>query len=298
MDTKSTDLTLLATLDVLLAERNVTHAARRLGLSQPAVSAQLARLRDLFGDPLLLPDRRGMIPTARALAMQDDLHTALEGVRGVVARSAAFNPTTVKDTITIAASDYGHIAVSLPLEEVLRREAPGLRLAMRALDVPELFEQSERGDVDLAVSIPATAPERMRARRLFDERYVCIVRRNHPSVDRTLDLATFAALEHIVVSPRGGGFSGPTDAALAANGLVRHVVVSAASFLIVPEMVARSDRIALVPERLVRDRGDTLIRREPPLPVEGFAFGLVWHDRTTTSPLHRWVRDQVVALMG
>lgn len=297
MDIKSADLALLTTLDVLLAERNVTRAAGRLGLSQPAVSTQLARLRDLFGDPLLLPDRRGMIPTARALAMQDELHAALEGVRGVVARSAAFDPPTLEGTLTIAASDYGHVAVSLPLEEQLRREAPGLRLAMRALDVPQLHAETEAGAIDLAISIPTTAPDQMRARRLFDERYVCIARRNHPRVGRVLDLTTFAAEEHIVVSPRGGGFSGPTDVALATNELERRVVVSTASFLIVPEMVARSDRIALVPERLVRDHGDRLVLREPPVPVEGFSLGLVWHDRTTTSLLHRWVRDQIVALM-
>ena len=120
MDTKRIDLNLLIALDALIAERNVTRAAARLNLTQPALSAQLNRLRDLFGDPLLIPAQRGMIPTARALELQEPLHQALEGVRAVIAERVPFDPASADLVVTIAASDYIQYAVLLPLMLVLK----------------------------------------------------------------------------------------------------------------------------------------------------------------------------------
>lgn len=295
---RNIDLNLLVALDVLLAERNVTRAARRLGLSQPALSAQLARLRDLLGDPLLLPAQRGMIPTQRALDLQEPLHRALEDVRGVLRAGAAFDPAATTLTVSIAASDYGQYAVLMPLAAALTREAPGLRLAFRALDAAILAAQMERGEIDLALMTPQTAPERLRMRILFHERYVAVVRRDHPAVGDGLDLETYCALDHIVVSPQGGGFAGPADAALAAHGRVRRVTRSAASFLLVPELVERSDMVALVPERIARDRADRLQLFAPPVPVPGFSLAMVWHDRTGDHPAQQWLRARLLATAG
>jgi DNA-binding transcriptional LysR family regulator len=297
VDTKRIDLNLLIALDALIAELNVTRAATRLNLSQPALSAQLNRLRDLFGDPLLLPAQRGMIPTARALELQEPLRRALDGVRAVVAERAPFDPASADLTVTIAASDYIQYAVLMPLTVVLRRQAPMIRVAWRALDGRLIAGQAERGEVDLAIMTPDTAPDQLRSRKLFDERYVCIARNHHPKVRRSLDLDTFAALEHVIVSPRGGGFTGPADVALATHRRSRRVVLSVASFLMVPEIVARSDLIALVPARLVRGRGNHLIIRDPPIPVAGFAIGMLWHDRNTAHPAQRWLRDQIARLV-
>jgi DNA-binding transcriptional LysR family regulator len=296
MDTKRIDLNLLIALDALIAERNVTRAAARLNLTQPALSAQLNRLRDLFGDPLLIPAQRGMIPTARALELQEPLHQALEGVRAVIAERVPFDPASADLVVTIAASDYIQYAVLLPLMLVLKREAPMIRLAWRALDGRLVADQAERGEIDLAIMTPETGPDLLRSRKLFDERYVCIARRDHPRVHRSLDLDTFAALEHVVVSPRGGRFTGPTDVALEAHFLSRRVAMSVASFLMVPEIVARSDMIALVPKRLIRDHDDRLVVCEPPIPVTGFAIGMLWHDRNTAHPPQRWLRDRIASL--
>ncbi|MFY0539560.1 LysR substrate-binding domain-containing protein [Nannocystis pusilla] len=143
---------------------------------------------------------------------------------------------------------------------------PGLRLAWRALDVAQLAAQAERGEVDLAFLTPESAPEQLRSRKLLDERYVVIVRKGHPHVASPIDLDQLCALDHVVVSPSGGGFTGPTDAALAAHGRERRVVLSVPSFLMVPELVARSDLAALVPERIARDRADRLQLLEPRSP--------------------------------
>ncbi|MGE5476468.1 MAG: LysR family transcriptional regulator [Bacteroidales bacterium] len=294
----SLDLNLLAALEALLAERNVTRAARRLNLSQPALSAQLARLRTLLGDPLLLPAQRGMIPTQRALDLQEPLHRALEQVRAVVAVGSVFDPASSGLTVSIAATDYIQYAVLMPLVAALSREAPGMRVAFRVLDVAQLQTQMERGEVDMALMTPDTVPETLRLRPLFAERYVAVVRHGHPQVGTDLDIDSFCALGHILVSPDGGGFSGSTDAALAAHGRARRVAVSAASFLIVPEMVERTDLIAVVPERLVRDRGNRLRVLSPPVPVPGFAIALAWHDRTNAHPAQRWLRARLQQLCG
>ncbi|MDC0721118.1 LysR family transcriptional regulator [Nannocystis bainbridge] len=295
MDSSRLDLNLLVALDALLAERNVTKAARRLGLSQPALSAQLQRLRDLLGDPLLLPAQRGMTPTARALELQAPLHDALDGVRAVLTAGAGFDPATAALTVAIAASDYVQYALLMPLALQLRREAPGVRLAWRALDAAQLAAQAERGDVDLAFLTPETAPEQLRSRKVLDERYVVIVRRDHPHVSGPIDLDGLCALDHVVVSPRGGGFAGPTDAALASHGRERRVVLSVPSFLMVPELVARSDLAALVPERIARDRADRLQLLEPPIAVPGFAIAMVWHRRAAKHPALTWLRERVRA---
>jgi len=289
------DLNLLVALDTLLAERNVTRAARRLNLSQPALSAQLARLRILFGDPLLLPAARGMTPTRRALELQEPLRQALEEVRGVLVAGSAFDPAAARLRVGIAASDYGQVAVLLPLLRDLAIEAPGLTLAWRNLDAAALMAQMERGEVDLALMTPETAPERLRIRPLYDERYVVILRRGHPAARGGLDLDTYCGLDHVMVSPQGGGFVGPADAALAAHGRCRRVAVSAPGFLVVPEIIAASDMVALVPERIARAQAGRLDLFEPPIPVPGFTLAVVWHDRTTAHPALQWLRARLLA---
>ena len=233
---------------------------------------------------------------ARALELREPLRRALDGVHAVLAEQAGFDPALDDRVFTIAASDYVQYALLVPLRRALKKSAPRMRLAWRALDVPSLSEQTERGAIDLAIMTPATAPPHLRTRALFDEHYVCIARRDHPRLRRKLDLDAFVALEHVVVSPRGGGFTGPVDAALQALHRSRRVAMSVSNFLVVPEIVARSDMVAVVPARLVNDRKDRLIVRAPPLAVEGFSIGMVWHERDTAHPAHRWLREQIAAL--
>ena len=274
MDIDKLDLNLLVTLDTLLVERNVTRAAQRLGISQPALSTRLTRLRD-----------------------QEPLHAALEGVRQVVLLNSRFDPSSISATIAIAASDYVQYSVLMPLLDVLRVEAPGIRVAWRTIDTANLETQMIRGDVGLALTTPEAAPETLRMRKIYREEYVTIARLDHPAIGNGLDIETFCQLDHVIVSPRGGGFYGPADAALSALGQTRRVMLSAPGFLVVPEIVAHSDMIALVPGRLALNREDQLQQFAPPLPVTGFDMAMVWHDRTTTHPMHRWLRDRLITLV-
>ena len=292
------DLNLLVTLEALLAEQNVTKAANRLHLSQPAVSAQLSRLRDLFDDPLLIPAQRGMTPTAKALELLDPLRHALDQVRAALAEHRHFDPGNAKLTVAIACTDYLQAVVARPLAVALRKQAPGVRIALRHLDPLQLEAQMVRGDVDLALMTPEHGPGSLRARRLFDERYVLIGRKRHPGLRRGLTAEEFARLDHVIVSLRGGDFTTPVDDGLAALGYQRNVVLSAASFLIVPEIVSHSNFVALVPERLVRDRRDELKIVECPFPVPGFTVSMLWHERNHGHSGQRWVRETVMEVTG
>ena len=298
MDTKRLDLNLLVTLETLLVERNVTKAAARLHLSQPAVSTQLNRLRHEFDDLLLIPAQRGMTPTAKAMELIDPLRQSLDQVRATVASHRNFDPAKARLTFAIACTDYLQAAVVKPLAVELRTRAPGIRVALRNLDVPQLEAQMARGDVDLALMTPQAAPPSLRTRHLFDERYVLIGRRKHPRLRDEITVAQFAKLEQVIVSLDGGGFVTPVDSALAALGHRRNAVLSAASFLFVPEIVSHSDFVALVPERLVRDRANKLKVMDCPFPVEGFAVGMVWHERSHGHSGQRWIREAIVSVIN
>jgi DNA-binding transcriptional LysR family regulator len=178
----------------------------------------------------------------------------------------------------------------------LRAEAPMIRIAWRALDVMALATQLERGEVDLALATPEHAPAAMRQRLLFEEEYVVIARQGHPAVRNVLDLDLFCALDHVVVSPQGGGFAGPTDAALEAIGRRRTVALSTSGFLIVPEIVSRSDMIALIPRRIADGWSDRVQVLVPPLHIPGFVITSIWHERTTNHPAQSWLRDRLAAL--
>jgi DNA-binding transcriptional LysR family regulator len=298
MDTKKLDLNLLVTLETLLAERNVTRAAERLHLSQPAVSTQLSRLRELFDDPLLIPMQRGMAPTAKALELLDPLRHALDQVRATLAVHRHFDPEKASLTVAIACTDYLQTTVVQPLALALRKRAPNVRIALRHLDPPQLEAQMAGGEVDLALMTPEHGPGSLRSRHLFDERYVLIGRHRHPGLRRRPSVEQFAKLDHVIVSLHGGSFTTPVDDGLAALGYRRNVVLSAASFLAVPEIVAHSDFVALVPERLVRNHHEALEITECPFPVPGFAVSMLWHERNHGHSGQRWVREVVMELAG
>lgn len=288
------DLNLLVTLDVLLAEHNVTRAAQRLHFSQPSISVHLAKLRDIFGDPLLLPGPRGMRPTARAEELREPLRLALEALGRAVSPATPFDPAEATQTWRIAASDYGESTILLPALKGLRAAAPGTRLAAVELRPPQLARQAEQGDLDLALHTTQGAPPGLHRRPLFAERYVLAGRAGHPRLKRKPTLAQFCALDHAIVSPNGSGFAGPTDEALAQVGLGRRVVLSVPHFLFLMEALASTDLVAMLPSRLVRD-SKILRMVEPPLEVAGYEMSMLWHERSHRDPAHQWLREFIAA---
>ncbi|MEW6343930.1 MAG: LysR family transcriptional regulator [Pseudomonadota bacterium] len=284
------DLNLLVTLDVLLSEHNVTRAAERLNFSQPSVSVHLAKLRDIFGDPLLLPGPRGMRPTARAEALREPLRQALEALERTVSPERPFDPATATNTWRVAAADYGESTILLPALASLRSVAPGTRLGVVEMFPARIARQAERGEIDLAFHTSEGAPEGLHRRVLFAERYVLAGRADHPRLKRRPTLAQFCALDHVIVSQEGAGFHGVTDEALAHAGLSRRVVLSVPHFLFMKSVLASTDLVAMLPSRLARNT-PALRVVEAPVEVPGYEMAMLWHGRSHRDPAHRWLRE-------
>ncbi|WP_369934459.1 LysR family transcriptional regulator [Xanthomonas tesorieronis] len=290
------DLNLLLTLDALLAEHNVTRAAARLHLSQPSVSVHLAKLREALDDPLLLPGPRGMRPTARAEALRAPLRQALEALQRAVAADAPFDPAQASNRWRVAATDYGESTILLPALAALRSAAPGTRLAVLEMAPLQIARKAEQGEIDLALHTRDGAPPNLRQRTLFAEHYVLAGRAGHPRLQRRPTLAQFCKLEHVIVSPDGGGFNGVTDTALHALGLQRRVVLSVPHFLFVIDALLRTDLVAMLPSRLVRAHPGLKVCA-PPVAVPGYEMAMLWHERVHRDPAHRWLREQIAALV-
>jgi DNA-binding transcriptional LysR family regulator len=289
------DLNLLVTLEALLTERNVTRAARRLHLSQPSVSIQLRKLRQIFADPLLSSAPGGMVPTTRGQALLQPLRNALADMRRVLQPQPRFEAATADITWQIAAADYGEYAVLMPLLAHLRTTAPRVRIAVWEAAHSRMIKHLESGTIDLALLALDSEPERLHHRVLYKEHYVLVARKRHPALRRKLTLDSFCQLQYVVVSPEGGGFRGVTDAALESRGRKRRVVLSVPHFLFVPEVVARTDLVAMLPARLVKDRSEELQILEPPLPIPAYEMAMIWHERSHRDPAHIWLRDQIIA---
>ena len=285
------DLNLLVSLDVLLAECHVTRAASRLGLSQPALSAQLLQLRDALGDPLLVPGPKGMTPTSRAVALRAPLRELLAGFHGLISAAQAFAPLAAQQVFRIAATDSIHNTVTTLLAARLATLAPQCQLAMQRTDLQTLPEELASGELDLALLTSQATPAMLHACKLYDETFLCVMRQGHPAAARPMDLDTFCSLAHVLVSPSGGGFIGAVDGALQALGRSRRVQISVNSFLLVPSLVEGTDLIATVPARLARHWAGLLAVVSVPLEVPGFSVSMGWHPRAHADPAQVWLRE-------
>lgn len=289
------DLSQLVALDALLQESHVTRAADRLGLSTPAVSHALARLRERFGDPLLVRAGRSMVLTPVAEALRPVVRDAVAHAERVFATPAAFDPQVADDELVIAVSDYVLLVLGRALDRAVLRGAPRLRLRF----VPNRLEDPQglrEGEIDIAIGIYGELPAELKTRVLLTESFVCLVREGHPEAERGLSLAAYARLSHVQAAPRGqpGGY---IDELLEERGLSRHVARAVPYFSSAVDLVAQSDYVLTVPSRVAAAvAGDRRLRiLKPPLPLEPYALSMVWHPRLDEHGAHRWLRDRLVA---
>lgn len=299
IDLRGIDLNLLISLDALFTERNVTRAATRLHLTQPAVSTQLAKLRLIFDDPLLIPAEtgRGMLPSARGEQLAGPLHAVLKELQAVVDYRPHFDPQVDARCFTIAANDNATAVLGLRLMENLPRLAgPEVRIAFVMADTQRIADQLERGEVDLLLGTERMVPTQMKARKLYDERFVMVQRKGHPRGGEPLDLDAYCALKHVLVSISGGSFHGFMDEHLEALGRRRDVVLSVQSFAVATELLVATDYVLTLPERFAQRHADVLDRFELPFPARGFTLFAAWHPRNQTDPALRWLRDTLAEL--
>ena len=286
------DLNLLKAFSVLMEERNVSKAAEHLAITQPAMSGVLARLRDSFDDPLFVRVQRGVVPTNRALELAPQVKKVLNEVEQLL-QPPQFDPTKAELTVRIACTDYAMRAVIVPFLRLLKIQAPKIKVAVLAINESIVQNQLEQRQIDFSLVTPDFQAPDIHAQNLYDERYICAVRHNHPIAQQTeLTLEQFCQLEQALISYHGCSFSGVTDKALQAMGLQRNVSLSVQNFIILPELLEQSDLLAVVPERLITHL-DNLKRFKPPLKIQGFTKTLIWHERTHKDPAYRWIRELI-----
>lgn len=287
------DLHHLRALDALLDTRSVTRAAARLGVTQSALSHTLRGLRAVIGDPLLVRGPGGLVPTPRAEAMAGPLRQAMAALAAVLSAGPGWEPATAQRTFSLTMADALSMTVMRGLLTVVRAEAPGVDLVVRAAG--DGLASLTRGDIDLAFVVGVPDLPGVHVRALFEEDFVCLVRQGHPEVGETLDLDTWTRLGHALVSPLGGSGS-VVDTALAALGRHRRVVLRVPYFLAAPLLIASSDLVLTLPRRVAMLLVELAPLRllEPPIALPHFTQRMVWPTRLQDDPGHRWLRDVVV----
>lgn len=289
-------MNLLLVLDALLATRSVTAAAARLRLSQSATSHALARLRSLLGDALLVRAGGGLVPTVRAEQMTPRVRAAIVALREAIAPETRFDPATAQREIVVGGADYSALVTFPTLLGRIATEAPGFDIVLRSTG-NDLADDLIAGTCDVALGPAGATAERpgIRQRPLYDESFVCIVRQGHPALARRWTAESFAAMRHAFIAPRGRP-GGAVDDALAALGLRRRIALMLPQFLAAPFVIAQTDLVLTIPERVARAFAVTLPLAivPPPLALSGFSMAMVWHDRTHDDPAHRWLRERLV----
>jgi len=296
------DLNLVRALHALLVERHVTRAAKRLGLTQSATSHALSRLRTKLRDPLLVRTGKGMVPSPRAQAMLAPLEQALTSIAAIVATPLPFEPAKARMRFTIATSDYVEFVILPKLLARIWSEAPGIDV--RVIVVPASFTPMlADGTIDLVLGWPLfETPDYeidvlrgLMMQRLFRERFVCVMREGHPSARRgRLGLDAFVALPHALISPSGNAGS-TVDTALHKLGKRRRVALEIPHFLVAPHVVAETDVVLTLAERVAKSLAPhlNLVMVKPPLDLPGFTMTMLWHERKHTDLAHSWLRARI-----
>jgi DNA-binding transcriptional LysR family regulator len=289
------DLNLLTAFEALAAERHVTRAARRLGISQPAMSEALRRLRHLFGDQLFVRASGAMQPTPRALALSSALAPVLADLRRAMGDQVAFSPEVAVKAFTLASTDYISLVLLPPLIARLRQAAPGLDLHVTAYEKASLGPMLDRGEIDLAVGVFARPPEQVVRTVLFEEHFVGVSRADHPALSGgAMRLAAFASLPHALVSVNADR-RGAIDDRLQALGQRRRIALVVPYMLLLPRVLAESDLIAVLPRRAAAAITDPrLTTFEVPFATDPWTVDLLWNPAARTDRATTWLRALIV----
>lgn len=296
MNLQSIDLNLLLAFEALMVERNVTRAAARVGLSQPAMSNALARLRRTFDDPLLVRTPTGMSPTPAAEALIGPVRTALSGLRSAIEDDRAFDPGASERTFHILTNDYIETVLLAQMLGIVNRLAPGVTLKThrpaRLFQAPAASAMADSYDMSIGFFPDVVALDTsLRSEVVREENSVCIAADTHPSIRGTLSLKQYATAGHVAVFYKSEG-PGFIDALFQQRGLERKTVAFASNFLSVPFIVASSDLIATVPETLARRFSKQLKLQVFALPIAipVFRWTMLWHEHIQADPAHTWLR--------
>lgn len=288
------DLNLLPVFLVLMEERSVTRAAQRLGITQPALSNVLTRLRSMLRDPLFVRQRYGMEPTQKAQELAPVIEAALASLDDVVLGQQDFDPANARQVVTLALNSYVECALMPTIVGRLQESAPGIRLRLIPFgdDLAETGVMS--GTTAMVLGRVTQPPDNLVVQHLMDEGLACLVRADHPSVHKRLSPQQYERLKHVNMLPPGRLRVGLFQA-LERQGLRREVAVSVTHFLAIPEMVAVSDYCATLPRLICQRLAHDPRLKVLPAPVDlgSFPVEMAWHARHRHDPAHRWLRTLI-----
>ncbi|KQX00183.1 LysR family transcriptional regulator [Massilia sp. Root418] len=301
MDFNGVDLNLLAAFNALMQERNVTRAAARVNVSQPAMSAALARLRTLLGDRLFQRSTGGLLPTPRAYEVAEPIARALLQIETVFAPAAQFAPHSAALTFTVGVSEYPAFVLLPQLLGALAQEAPGVRVEVQAFTGrDEAVALLDAGKVDVAIGVAPTVQEsRILSRELLRDRFVTLVASGQRRAHKKMDLDAYLALGHVLVSPEGNRH-GLVDQVLAERGLKRDVRLTLPHMFAVPAILRQTGYTATLLRRVALHSAQAgeLLMLPPPVPLPDIAFHMIWHRRNDSQAAQRWLRDLMVRTSG
>jgi DNA-binding transcriptional LysR family regulator len=289
---KAFDLNLLLVFDAMMRQRSVTRAGADVGLSQPAMSHALKRLRQHLDDDLFVRTPLGMEPTARAETLAQPLYNALADVR-LALEPIDFEPATARRCFTLAFNNYAAVLIAPPLTAVVMAAAPGIVLDMRPRGTLDLDDCLDRGDIDLALDAIDTRPDRFATAAVLEDKLVLVMRRDHPVCGEDLSAAEVASLRHLDISSALDD-TGFLDGWFAERGLTRDVAMRA-PFLAVPHILAQSDLVASMSHRIAKH----LLRNYPlrfvsaPYASPCVRLSMQWHRRVDRHPAYRWLRETI-----
>ncbi|MDI1361758.1 LysR family transcriptional regulator [Methylotenera sp.] len=296
MNINRSDFPLLVSLDILLEERNVTKAAKRLNVSQPALSTQLSKLRDIFDDRLLVPsdNGRGMVPTERGLEIQERLRVSLDGLKDALQHQNYFDPKTSKRKFVIAANDSVFTILGLTvMAEVLNQNNYNLQMSVIPPYEQYLNERMAQGEIDLYIGDMNKMPESLKMRYLMKDRFLMAQRKEHPRGISKPSLADYCKLSHVVVSQKAD-FVTSIDHILASLTCQRNVVVSVSSYNQVALVLSNSDCVTTLPSQLLNRYESSLDLIDVPFEIPAFELAMAWHPRVHEDASNVWLRKQFI----
>ncbi len=295
------DLNLLRVFDAVMTEQNLTRAASRLAMTQPAVSNAVKRLRDALGDELLIRTAHGVKPTARAESLWPAVRRALADLEEAVA-PRSFELAKARVTFRMAMADATAGLLLPPLVRVIEKDAPGIDIRMVPLTTREPRPMLLRGDIDLAIGffpgvvaqLQGSTETPIRHERLYAGEYVCVMRREHPLTQKELTLDAYCSANHLLVSFSGRA-RGLVDDALLSLNRARRILLTVNQFFTAGKVVANSDLLMVLPRHLIEATGMTeaLVAKELPFAMPEVHIDMLWHERDARSPGHQWLREQL-----
>ena len=296
MNLKETDLNLFIAFDVIYTEKNLTKAGQVLGITQPAVSNALSRLRELFGDDLFIRTSKGMIPTPVANQIIKDVRSALSLIQNTISETEKFDPSLAEMTFKISIGDSSEYRLLPLLIKELAEIAPKIKVETYLTPRKDAPRELASGTIDFSIDPPVHSDPHLRHEKIYEEDYVMIVRKDHPILSlKEITIEDYLKLSHIHISNRKTGL-GHVDMALYRLGLSRDISLRAQHFLVAPYIVEQSDLAITTTKGFAVDRD--LAWRELPFEIEPLILHLYWHEAKDSDPSTKWMKDLMLKTYG